>query len=66
MKANLLKYLALAGKVTGVVAGLGAIPFVSPQVGVLIFAVASILKDVTNRVGDLIDDGQINNSFKAD
>ena len=66
MKANLLKYLALAGKVTGVIAGLGAIPFVSPQIGVLIFAVASILKDVTNRVGDLIDDGQVNNSFRAD
>ncbi len=66
MKANLLKYLALAGKVTGVVAGLGAIPFVSPQVGVLIFAVASILKDVTNRVGDILDDGQANGSFKSD
>jgi len=66
MKANLLKYLALAGKVTGVVAGLGAIPFVSPQVGVLIFAVASILKDVTNRVGDILDDGQANGSFKSE
>lgn len=66
MKTNLLKYLALAGKVTGVVAGLGAIPFVSPQVGVLIFAVASIVKDVTNRVGDLLDDGQANGSFKSE
>ena len=66
MKANILKYLALAGKVTGVVAGLGAIPFVSPQAGVMIFAVASILKDVVNRVGDLLDDGQTNNSFRAD
>lgn len=65
-KANVLKYLALAGKVTGVVAGLGAIPFVSPQAGVLIFAGASILKDVVNRVGDLIDDGQANGSFKAE
>jgi hypothetical protein len=66
MKTNVLKYLALAGKVTGVVAGLGAIPFVSPQVGVLIFAVASIVKDVTNRVGDILDDGQANGSFKSE
>lgn len=65
-KANVLKYLALVGKITGVVAGLGAIPFVSPQVGVLIFALASIIKDVVNRVGDLLDDGQSNGSFKAD
>jgi len=66
MKANLLKYLALIGKITGVIAGLGAIPFVSPQTGVMIFAVASILKDVVNRIGDFVDDGQANNSFRAD
>lgn len=65
-KANVLKYLALIGKVTGVVAGLGAIPFVSPQAGILVFAAASILKDVVNRVGDLMDDGQVNNSFKSE
>jgi hypothetical protein len=64
MKANVLKYLTLLGKITGIVAGLGAIPFVTPEVGVLIFAAASIVKDVVNRVGDLLDDGQINNSFK--
>lgn len=65
-KATVLKYLALVGKVTGVVAGLGAIPFVSPQVGILVFAAASILKDVVNRVGDILDDGLENKSFRAD
>lgn len=65
-KTSALKYLALVGKVTGVIAGLGAIPFVSPQVGILIFAGASILKDVVNRLGDLLDDGVENKSFKAD
>lgn len=65
-KTNVLKYLALVGKVTGVVAGLGAIPFVSPQVGILIFAASSIIKDVVNRVGDLLDDGVENKSFKAE
>lgn len=65
-KTTALKYLALVGKVTGLIAGLGAIPFVSPQVGVLIFAGASILKDVTNRIGDLLDDGVENKSFRAE
>lgn len=31
----------------------------------IIFAAASLLKDVVNRVGDLIDDGRQNQSFKA-
>lgn len=62
-KASVLKYLALFGKVTGVIAGLGAIPFVSPEAGVLVFATASILKDLVNRVGDLVDDGKANKSF---
>jgi hypothetical protein len=30
----------------------------------LIFAGASILKDVINRIGDLADDGKANDSFK--
>jgi hypothetical protein len=63
MKA--LKYLSLAGKVAGFVTALGSIPFVDPAVGVLVFAAASLLKDMVNRIGDLLDDGQPNASFKA-
>ena len=63
MKA--LKYLSLAGKVAGFVTALGSIPFVDPKLGVLIFAAASLLKDTVNRIGDLVDDGQPNQSFKA-
>lgn len=63
-KANILKWLSLAAKGIALVVGLGAIPFVDPKVGVVIFAAASLLKDVVNRVGDLIDDGEINDSFK--
>jgi len=62
---NFIKILSLVGKVAGVIAGLNAIPFVPPQYGLFIFAGASILKDVVNRVGDLVDDGQQNDSFKA-
>jgi hypothetical protein len=63
MKA--LKYLSLAGKVAGFVTALSVIPFVDPKLGVLIFAAASLLKDAVNRIGDLVDDGLPNQSFKA-
>ena len=63
MKA--LKILSLVGKVAGLVTALNAIPFVDPTVGVIVFAAASILKDTVNRVGDLLDDGKPNASFKG-
>lgn len=63
MKA--LKYLSYVGKLAGFVSALNAIPFVDPAIGVFIFAAASILKDSVNRIGDLIDDGKANQSFKS-
>jgi hypothetical protein len=63
MKA--LKYLSYVGKLAGFISALNVIPFVDPAVGVVIFAAASILKDTVNRVGDLIDDGKANQSFKS-
>jgi len=43
---------------------LNVIPFVDPAVGVLLFA-AALVKDTVNRIGDLLDDGQPNQSLKA-
>ena len=63
MKA--LKYLSYAGKLAGFVSALNVIPFVDPKIGVLVFAAASIIKDTANRIGDLLDDGQPNSSFKG-
>ena len=63
MKA--LKYLSFVGKIAGLVSALNVIPFVDPKVGVIVFAAASILKDAANRIGDLLDDGQPNKSFKG-
>jgi hypothetical protein len=63
MKA--LKYLSFVGKVAGFVSALGVIPFVDPKVGVIVFAAAFLLKDAVNRIGDLLDDGQPNQSFKG-
>jgi hypothetical protein len=51
--------------VAGFVTALGSIPFVDPAVGVLVFAAASLLKDMVNRIGELMNDGQPNQSFKA-
>jgi len=39
------------------IAGLNTIPGVSPQVGLCIFAAASILKDVANRVDEILKQG---------
>jgi len=61
MKA--LKYLSFAGKLAGFVSALQVIPFVDPQVGIVIFAAASLLKDSVNRLGDILDDGKPNKSF---
>ena len=63
MKA--LKYLSYLGKLAGFVAALNVVPFVDPALGAVIFAAASILKDTVNRVGDLVDDGKMNQSFKS-
>lgn len=59
-----IKILSLAGKLLGGVCAMNVIPGVSPEKGVLIFLIASILKDAVNRIGDYLDDGQQNNSFK--
>lgn len=64
-KTKILKVLSYIGKLAGLVVGLNAIPFVKPEYGVVIFAAASLLKDTVNRVGDLLDDGQQNESFKS-
>ncbi len=62
---QMLKYLSLARKVAGFVTALGSIPFVDPKVGIIVFAAASLLKDAVNRIGELLDDGKPNQSFKA-
>ena len=62
---NALKYLSFVGKIAGIVSALNVIPFVDPAIGVIVFAAASILKDAVNRVGDLLDDGKPNASFKS-
>ena len=56
--------LASVGKIAGFVSALNVIQFVDHQTGVLIFAAASLLKDSVNRIGDLLDVGKPNQSFR--
>lgn len=59
-----LKVLSYVAKAAGLVISLNTLPFVSPSTGVIIFFVASLLKDTVNRLGDFLDDGKTNNSFE--
>ena len=63
MKA--LKYLSFVGKLAGLFTVANILPLGDPQTGLIIFAVASIVKDAANRFGDLLDDGKPNGSFKT-
>ena len=60
-----LKILSLVGKGLGLVGSFNVIPGLPPEKSVIVFFVASVLKDVVNRVGDHLDDGKENQSFKA-
>lgn len=59
-----LKILSLLGKIAGV-AITAVAPFGDTWIGLYIFVGASILKDAVNRIGDLVDDGKENDSFKG-
>ncbi len=69
MKTKILLWLALIVKYASLLAGLGALPqlaLLPPEwmaYATLGFALASLLKDTCNRIGDLLDDGKINQSF---
>lgn len=70
MKTKILLWLSLVIKVASFLTGLAAIPAISmipPQFmsyALVVFAGASIVKDTSNRIGDLLDDGILNGSWK--
>jgi hypothetical protein len=57
-----LKVLSYASKIAGLVIAFDWTG-ISPTVGPIVFFVGSIVKDTVNRVGDFLDDGQVNQSF---
>ena len=56
--SNILLILSYIAKAAGFVTALNAVPFVSPSAGVIIFFIASVLKDTVDRVGDFLDSGK--------
>lgn len=60
-----LKVLSLVGKLAGFISSLHLIPMVAPEVGVVVFFISSLLKDAVNRIGDFLDDGKENQSWRA-
>ena len=56
--SNILLVLSYVAKATGFIATLNAIPCVAPSTGVIIFFVASLLKDTVDRIGDFLDNGK--------
>ena len=62
MNSKTLRILSLVGKVTGLALTVAG-PFSGTPTGMIVFAVASVLKDAVNRFGDISDDGKQNGSF---
>ena len=62
---NTLLILSYIGKAAGFVSALNAIPLVSPSTGIIIFFVASLLKDTINRIGDFLDNGKEDHSWQS-
>lgn len=60
-----IKILSLIGKLAGFITSLHLLPMVSPEIGIIVFFIASLLKDTVNRVGDFLDDGKENQSWKV-
>lgn len=58
---NIIKVLSLAA---GLAAYTDILPAKFLPVAALVFAAASTLKDLFVKVGDYVDDRQMNNSFK--
>ena len=56
--SNILLILSYVAKAAGFITTLNAIPYVSPSTGVIIFFVASLLKDTVDRIGDFLDSGK--------
>ena len=56
--SNILLIFSYIAKAAGFIATLNALPYVSPANGVIIFFVASLLRDTVDRIGDFLDNGK--------
>ena len=69
MKKKLLLWLSLVTKAASIGTGVASLPIVAmlpaqyAGYAAIAFAGASLIKDTTNRIADLADDGIVNNSY---
>jgi hypothetical protein len=69
MKKKLLLWLSLVTKAASIGTGVASLPIVAmlpaqyAGYAAIAFAGASLIKDTTNRIADLADDGIANNSY---
>lgn len=68
-KANVLKWLLFAAKYLALASGgasvVGYLPAKWTPYAVLVFGILSVMHDAVIHIGDLVDDGQANDSFKV-
>lgn len=68
MNSTVLKVITVGLKIASILTGLASyvdvIPAKFAPIAVLVFAIASVAKDTFTKLGDLLDDGQANQSFK--
>ena len=55
---KVLLILSFVTKAAGFIATLNAIPGGTPSQGIILFFVASLVKDTVNRIGDFLDHGK--------
>lgn len=64
-----LKIISLVAKIFSIIGGLtayaGMIPEKWGHIAILVFGIASVLHHTVVQIGDLIDDGKDNDSFKG-
>lgn len=59
-----LKYLSIIGGFLGAIASLDVIPLIPQNIGMVIIGISASLSALITKVGDFIDDGKMNDSFK--
>lgn len=64
MNTKTIRLISFFGKAAGLVLVLAG-PAQATPAGLIVFAAASFLKDSVNRLGDILDDGKPNESFKT-
>ena len=61
----MVKLLAIIAGLLVAVSGLDVIPFLSPELGVMIIGFTGALVGVVMKIGDYLDDKKFNDSFVA-